>query len=87
MTKKASHHPLTYFVSCLPLFLRTYHHIIYHSDSLFVQANNITGEWPRLFCPFSSSQPAAISNFGIDCDEIECVQVGCCTEYNCYYDD
>lgn len=56
-------------------------------NSLFVQANNITGEWPRLFCPFSSSQPAAISNFGIDCDEIECVQVGCCTEYNCYYDD
>jgi len=56
-------------------------------NSLFLQSNDITGEWPRLFCAFSSSVPAPIQNFGIDCEEVTCPQDGCCTAYNCYYDD
>lgn len=56
-------------------------------NSLFLQFNDLTGEWPRLFCSFSSSEPPPIKNFGIDCDEVSCPQQGCCSDYNCYYDN
>eukprot|EP00934_Nitzschia_sp_Nitz4_P006066 Nitzschia sp. Nitz4//scaffold43_size134323//40929//41990//NITZ4_003291-RA/size134323-augustus-gene-0.220-mRNA-1//1//CDS//3329551924//6056//frame0 len=55
-------------------------------SSLFVQSNDLTGEWPRLFCPLTSTSSAPIDNFGLDCDEVTCVQYDCCDEYNCYYD-
>jgi len=45
-------------------------YIIVFTDTLFIQGNQITGDWPPEFCP-TGEQPS-ISIYGMDCSTIEC---------------
>ena len=45
------------------------------ADTLYVQNNAFTGDWPQEFCD-------TVDNFGLDCDKVEC---SCCDKLQCYY--
>ena len=79
-------------------------------DTLYLQHNAFTGDWPVSFCPTEtdasddsrsgiddddddddntvwasssrSSNSTIITNFGVDCDTVECL---CCGSMHCYY--
>ncbi len=52
-----------------------------HSDTLYVQNNALTGDWPSEFC---ESGDKNINAFGLDCDKVECSS-SCCGILQCYY--
>ena len=49
------------------------------TDTLYVQNNALTGDWPESFC-YDGNAP--IDSFGVDCDKVECL---CCGDMHCYY--
>jgi len=51
-------------------------------NTIFVQRNQLTGRWPRRWCP-KTGDPAILLNFGLDCDELPC-SPSCCLPDNCY---
>jgi hypothetical protein len=49
------------------------------TDTLYVQNNALTGDWPESFC-YDGDAP--VDSFGVDCDRVECL---CCGDMHCYY--
>lgn len=70
------------------------HNCRLQTDSLYVQHNNFTGDWPEEFCaaanmvnnPYNDgkqpSKKTVVDDFGLDCDKVEC---SCCGIFQCYY--
>ena len=48
---------------------------------MFIQGNNITGQYPGDLCSQSISLEGLVI-FGMDCAKIAC---DCCSDYNCFY--
>jgi hypothetical protein len=51
------------------------------TDTLFLQANTLTGFLPREFCPDERTNVTGLREFGIDCNEMACF---CCWPENCF---
>ena len=62
-------------------------HSRYILDTLFVQANQLTGTWPEELCPSCSRCQDNVRYFGIDCEEVTCL-ARCCRSYSvCFWND
>jgi hypothetical protein len=82
------HHPYIYrslwchsvlyrFLICFRSFAQLFLRAI--PDTLYVQNNDLSGDWPQEFCEFGAR---TVDDFGLDCDKVEC---SCCDILQCYY--